>query len=277
MLPHWTEGDALVNSARLHYYRAGEAGASRPSLVLQHGFSDNGPCWEAVAEELKTAYDIVMPDARGHGLSARVSAGEVLDQAADLAGLIRALGLVRPVVAGHSMGAAMAADLGARFPDLVRALILEDPPWFMPREGEFGPRTLGKDSPLGQWILGLQKQTLEQVVAQCRAEHPTWPESILRRWCEGKMQLDPGFLATSRQAVPSWQETVRRIACPVLLITADPEKGGIVTDDVARQVTEMNPNVRVVHIPGVGHHIRFAEHAVYMQAVQAFLQEVSRT
>jgi N-formylmaleamate deformylase len=271
-----TQDDVLVSGARLHYYRAGEAWATKPSLVLQHGFSDNGLCWEAVAQELALHYDIVMPDARGHGLSARVQEGEVLDQAADLAGLIRALGLLRPVVAGHSMGAAMAADLGARFPDVARALILEDPPWFMPREGASGPRTFGKDSPMGQWILGLQKQTLEQVMADCRAEHPNWPEAIVRRWCEGKMQLDPNFLATARPASPNWQETVPQIACPVLLITADPDKGGIVTDDVARQVVEANPRVRVVHIPGVGHHIRFAEHAVYMQAVRTFLQEISR-
>ena len=70
-----------------------------------------------------------MPDSRGHGLSARVKPEEEVDNAGDLATLIMALELDKPIIAGHSMGAASASELGARFPSMPRALILEDPPW----------------------------------------------------------------------------------------------------------------------------------------------------
>ena len=96
---------------RLHYYRTGHG--DKPPLVLVHGFSDNGLCWSRTAHDLEAEYDVVMPDMRGHGLSARMRPGDDVDMAADLAGLIRGLGLTRPIVGGHSMGAMVTSRLGA--------------------------------------------------------------------------------------------------------------------------------------------------------------------
>ena len=73
MPPEWTQNDLLVNGIRQHYYRTGN-GDKRP-LVLVHGFSDNGLCWTSVARELEPDYDVIMPDMRAHGLSARCNQG----------------------------------------------------------------------------------------------------------------------------------------------------------------------------------------------------------
>lgn len=86
-------------------------------------------CWAKTAAKLESQFDVYLPDSRGHGLSSRVQPGEELDNAADLAGFIRALDIKQPVIAGHSMGAASTSECAARFPELPRALILEDPPW----------------------------------------------------------------------------------------------------------------------------------------------------
>ena len=276
MFPNWDENTIMANGASLHYYRTpGGRDSGKPALVLQHGFSDNGLCWAPVAQELEGAYDIIMPDARGHGLSGRVQRGEVVDQAAALAALLGALGIEKAIVAGHSMGAQFAAMLGARFPELARALILEDPPWFLPPPGgENQPRGRMEDSPLGRWAMGLKDQTLEQIIDQCHTDHPTWPEPYVLAWCQGKKQLDQNFLAVEQRGRTPWQQDVAAIACPVLLVTADPALGGIVTPEAARIVTEKNPKVRVVNFPGVGHHVRFAVHDAYMQAFKAFLDEI---
>jgi N-formylmaleamate deformylase len=84
MLSHWTQDDLLIDGVRLHYYRTGH-GHKRP-LVLVHGFSDNGLCWARTARDLEFEYDVIMPDMRAHGLSARVQATDKVDMAADLAG-----------------------------------------------------------------------------------------------------------------------------------------------------------------------------------------------
>jgi N-formylmaleamate deformylase len=284
MFPNLVQDSIVANDVCFNYYRtprtapaafAAAKDSARPALVLQHGFSDNGLCWGPVAQELAAEYDIFMPDARGHGLSARVARGENIDQAADLAALMRALGVEKAVVAGHSMGAQIAAALGARFPELATALMLEDPPWFLPRpEAGQGPRGTMQASPLGQWMTGLKDKSLEQIMAECRQEHPTWPEPYVRAWCQGKKELDLNFLAADSWR-GGWQDQVSAIGCPVLLVTADPGLGGIVTPEVARMVQEMNPNIRVVNFPGVGHHVRFAVHDAYMREVKAFLREVA--
>ena len=75
------------------------------------------------------------------GILSVVQRNEKLDMPADLAEMIRLLGLEQPIIGGHSMGAAVAAQLGARFPSLARALVLEDPPWFPPMPAETAPES----------------------------------------------------------------------------------------------------------------------------------------
>src|SRR5262245_42514153 len=103
MFADWPPHEVEANGARFNYYRT-PGSAGKPVLVLQHGASDNGQCWVPVAQELSSEFDCLMPDARGHGRSARLTPGQAVDQAADLATLLRALGVDRAVVAGHSMG-----------------------------------------------------------------------------------------------------------------------------------------------------------------------------
>ena len=69
-----------------------------------------------------------MWDARGHGLSDPPKPADEPDvMVDDLAGLIRELKLVKPIVMGHSMGSATAAWFGAKYPDIAHAIVLEDP------------------------------------------------------------------------------------------------------------------------------------------------------
>jgi N-formylmaleamate deformylase len=139
-MPSWTQADLVINNgARLNYYRTGH-GEKRP-IVLVHGFSDNGLCWTPVARALEAEYDVIMPDMRSHGLSDRFQPGETVDMAADVAELIRGLGLERPIVAGHSMGGGVSYHLTVRYPELVSALILEDAPFMLPRPEQTLPST----------------------------------------------------------------------------------------------------------------------------------------
>src|SRR5688572_12373589 len=122
----WRSDFVEANGIRLHYTRTGGDG---PPLVLAHGVTDNGLCWTPVAEALAPEYDVIMADARGHGRSDAPEHGYTpADQAADLAGLIAALGLGRPILLGHSMGAITTLVLAGTYPQLPRAILLEDPP-----------------------------------------------------------------------------------------------------------------------------------------------------
>jgi N-formylmaleamate deformylase len=268
---HWTQGELAVNQAHLHYYRTGSG--DLPALVLMHGFSDDGLCWMQTALDLEAQYDILMPDARGHGYSERVKPGEQVDLAADLAGLITALCMEKPIIAGHSMGAMIASQVGARFPTLARAIILEDPPWFhRPPVDPQVVKTQGNS--IDDFARSLAHKTAEALMDECRSEHPTWPEVVVQTWCGAKKRLDQNFLATRSMQLADWPEIAKAITCPTLVFTAEPDLGGIVTPAVAQEIRALNPRITLVHIPGVGHHIRFGDYTSYMQIFRSFLNEV---
>ena len=272
MFPLWTQNDLNVNGTRIHYTRTGSG--EKPPLVLVHGFSDNGLCWTPVARALEDKYDVIMPDMRGHGLSARVEPDEQVDMAADLAKLIRALGLDHPIVGGHSMGAMVTYQIGVRFPELASALILEDPPWWLEQPVALAP----DENPMVKWAKGLRNQTLEELLVAYRKDHPDWPEELLRPMCESKKQLDTTVVDIMAKRLhlerTSWQATISSVPHPMLIFTADPKLGAIVTPQAAAKAREMNPKVTLVHVPNVGHLIRFDNFPVFINALQRFLKEV---
>ena len=95
-----------------------------------------------------------MVDARGHGHSDAPERGYgPAEQAEDLAGVIAALGLERPAVLGHSMGAATALVLAGTYPDVPGAILLEDPPawWTDWADTPAATRAPGRDARSGHW------------------------------------------------------------------------------------------------------------------------------
>lgn len=97
-------------------------GEGRP-LLLIHGFTDTSRSFSLLAPHL-AGHRLVMPDLRGHGASQAGRGFGVADFAGDMAGLIRSLGLDRPLVVGHSLGAMVSIALAARHPELVGGLML---------------------------------------------------------------------------------------------------------------------------------------------------------
>lgn len=276
MLPHWKQNTLSIDGVKIHYTRTGDG--SKPPLVLAHGFSDNGLCWLPVARDLESDYDIILPDARGHGLSARVQPGEQMDHPGDLLKLIQALELNRPIIGGHSMGANTAAQLGARYPDVPSALILEDPPWFPPAPAkpvkkEHEP---ARENPFLEWITGLQGKTVAEVIESGRQNSPNWPEVEWQAWGESKLQLDTNIFKTERMwdTFENWQTVARALRVPTLLITAVHKRGAIVTQAVARQAEVFSPYIQVAYVRGAGHSIRRENYRAYMREVKGFLSSL---
>jgi len=187
------------------------------------------------ARALEKDYDLIMFDARGHGLSEAPETGYAReDHVADLAGLVQALGLKRPAIIGHSMGAANVALAVASYPNLARCVILEDPPWRQPTPVE------ERAAMANTWraeIIGRKSQTREEIMAEGRVQHPDWAEVEWGPWADAKLQVSPNVLdwiGVGALRTP-WQEVARKIACPMLVITGDPELGAIVTAETAQE------------------------------------------
>lgn len=278
----WTEGDVPVNGTNIHYYRMGQRG--RPPVVLLHGFTDNGLCWMRLATDLAPDYDLVMIDAVGHGKSGGPEHGFRERAVSDVLAVIEALGLERPALVGHSMGAGTAAGVAAEAGDRIRAIVLEDPGW---RDAPPAPVAensanagTGSRAPLGgpaweEWNRQFKQLSPEERRAQAATERPDWPEIDRIYWADAKAQLNLDVLKYRDAPRPPWRDTVRRITCPVLLVTADTDRGAIVTPEIAAEATHLWRTGKVVHIPGAGHNIRRENYEPYRAAVTAFLAETA--
>ncbi len=270
----WNTGDVIANGIRLHYYCAGKEG--HPLVVLCHGFTDNGLCWTPIAQALAADYKVVAYDARGHGLSDAPEQGYALeDFAGDLLGLIRALGLRRPAVIGHSWGGATAALAAARAPDLIGKLILEDPAWWeedSPWLQEIARDREGYMARQREELERLKAAPLDALIADCRQRCPQWPEAELEPWATSKHQLSLRILNVYRHKPPRWREAAKALRCPTLLLTADVEKGGLVTPALAERARSLNPLIQEVHFAEAGHSIRRDAPDAYLDAVRQFLQ-----
>lgn len=267
----WQFGDLAVNGVKIHYTRTGGRTSSfKPPIVLAHGLADDGLCWTPVAEALEADYDVVMVDARGHGRSDAPEQGYgTADHASDLAGVITALGLRRPAVLGHSMGAVSALALAGMRPDLPRAILLEDPP---PRWIPAAPAP-ARPAPIHQAIIELKRRTRDELLAHAARQWPPWPEAELGPWADAKLRFSFNALLADEPPALDWPAIVHRITCPALLITADPALGAIITPEIAASLGALMPQTRVVHIAGAGHNIRREQFSSYMKVVSAFLAE----
>ncbi|WP_246779671.1 alpha/beta fold hydrolase [Rhizobium sp. BK313] len=103
-LANCTSGRCQANGIDIHFLRTG---GDKPPLVALHGLIGSGACLSPVARTLKGDFDVILPDARGHGQSSGpVSGYSYPELAADVIGLIEKLALDQPILLGHSMGGA---------------------------------------------------------------------------------------------------------------------------------------------------------------------------
>jgi pimeloyl-ACP methyl ester carboxylesterase len=200
-----------VNGATLYYE---EHGAGTP-VVLIHGGLTSSAMWEPVLPDLVDSFRVITPDTRGHGRSTNPSGKLSYAQIADdVAALIAALGLVRPIVGGYSDGGQVTLELGARHPDAASALIVGAAYPDVATTGirEINKSLLGADD-AGTPDLAHLDAHLGGLAERMKSRHPGGDQ----QWRE-----------LVRQSAPMWldyegltPDAVGRIDTPVLVYTGD--------------------------------------------------------
>lgn len=231
---------------------------------MLHGFSDSAGCWDPLVDKFGT--DVIAIDARGHGESELPEESVGSDrQAADAALVLEDLATGPVVVVGHSMGASTAASLGRNWPDLVKALILEDPP-----PGGRPGQDAGR--PFPEWLAEIRKLDVPAGLAKGHADNPGWPEDELEQWVISKHQLSERIFAVASDPSPALNDVLAEVSAPVLLLHGDTDRGGIISTEFAAQCArESTGPLTAVHIDGVGHNIRREARDRYLAAVSEFL------
>ncbi|MEP6668598.1 MAG: alpha/beta hydrolase [Chthoniobacter sp.] len=253
-------------------------------LLLLHGVTRCGRDWEPLLPELAHRWRVLALDQRGHGSSRRAASYLVTDYIEDAVQFVREEVAAPVVLIGHSLGAMVAAAVAADLRELVRAIVFEDPPF----------HTMGNRIHGTAWqaqFIGMQEAarrggTIDQVTDALGAISLPTPEGGSRRlgeirdraslrWsAECLAQLDPDVLTPV--IAGHWLDgydvssICARIRCPVLLLQADPQTGGALTDGDAQLALRSIADCRHVPFPRAGHQIHRDRPEAMLQVVREF-------
>jgi pimeloyl-ACP methyl ester carboxylesterase len=257
----------------LAVHRFGRPHNEAPTLLFVHGLTDSGEGWPGAVAHWQDRYSIIAYDQRGHGRSPRFTAeqrgghpGDLLVD--DLVALLDQLGEA-PVVVGHSLGGAVALAAAVRRPDLVRALVLEDPAVLAPDDEQRSP---GKGEELVAGLAGSLEATDDDALFEARRrQHPDWPEDELLVTGRAEQQVDRELLAAGDyKPSPRWPDLLEGLLTATLLVTGDQD---VVVDAAVEKLVETagSPNLTLVRVPGAGHCVRRERPERFYALVDEFL------
>ena len=250
-------------SEDLSVHRFGRTDAGAPTLLLLHGLTDSGRCWPDAVGRWQEDYRVLAWDARGHGESERFTESELgdgvgethRDDLVDLLEIFAAEGLERPVLVSHSMGGGTAAAVASTRPELVRAVLLEDPALGHGRYADLDTQE------------GARRRVVEAretnanpsgAMKRGRTIHVDWPRSEFQPWLDAKLQTDIDMLADPIITVRTpWYDVAAAVAVPALVVTGD--NGAIWQGDLLtrlREVMSTNDCLDLEIIAGAGHCVR---------------------
>jgi lipase len=255
--------------------------------IAVHGVTANAACWQAVARALPADWTLHAVDVRGRGHSAGLPGPFGFDaHAADLRQVSQALGLNRPVLAGHSLGAYIALLAADSYPGVFGPLVLIDGGVPLPLPPGTDPDEL-MAATLGPALarLGQTYPTPEAYVEFWRA-HPAltdWNRD-LDDYVRYDLAGEPGALrsrvnaeavrADSRELLTAGDRigsALRGLGHPTPLLRAPAgmfgQPPGLIPEDLAAQWQEAAPALRVATVPGTNHYtILMAPHAAAVVA-----------
>jgi pimeloyl-ACP methyl ester carboxylesterase len=203
-----------------------------------------------LARTLKDGFDVVLPDARGHGKSGAPSKGYLYrDLAGDVVALIEKLSLDAPVLLGHSMGGMTAALVASQLGSVLSGVVLVDPTFMAPeRQREVFEGDVAEEH---RRMLTLTKPDL---LAQARLRSPHRSAELLDYLVDARLQTSVAAFEVLTPPNPDYRELVLSIRAPILLVTAS---RGVVSVETVRELRRLNPLLQHVLIPDSGHGVPY--------------------
>jgi N-formylmaleamate deformylase len=260
----WQRGACQTNRLTVRYWRSG---GHKPSLIALHGLFGSGACLLPMARALAD-FDVVLPDARGHGgTSSPVTGYRYTDHARDVVELIECLKLDRPILIGHSMGGMTAALAASELGSLARAVVLIDPTFLgaeMQREVY--------ESGVGEEHQQLLKWTRDRLISRAREKSPNRSEEMIRHLVDARLQTSINACEVLSPPNPDWREVARAIEVPTLLVTAE---RGIVSPEMARELQRLNDLFRHQHVANIGHGLPYDVPDRIGKILTSFLAQVA--
>ncbi|MGO8976392.1 MAG: alpha/beta fold hydrolase [Steroidobacteraceae bacterium] len=265
---------------------------AEPILFL-HGVSLSRDTWDEMAQRLWSGYRVWTLDFRGHGHSDRASSYELADYVSDAETVLAVIG-GPAIVVGHSLGGCVAGVLAQTPHPKVRAVFLEDPPWYLGEAGEWERSQFPKLFS----IVSARQATWQQEAAPLAAYLTFVSNSPSPMGGIGSDHIGPRHLlshasALQRQDGRCWGNvtgapsgrglaaiaTGREFRCPAKIIQADPRCGAALLDGHEARLAKTNPHAEIVQYRDCGHspHRTLAFEHRFVGDLEAFVFKVAPT
>lgn len=250
------------------------------TIVAFHGVSDNGASLADIGARWGEQWRVVLVDTLGHGLSPRFSPQQL--QAPFRSALQAAAEVVRVeasqsvggqvVLFGHSMGGAIAAGVARDHPQLVRAVVLEDPALLTPTQEATYKNNAGESVGGLEHISRDQSGAIANLLLAQQA-YRNWPLSEYGPWAQAKTQVDRAFIATGVVGLAG-REIIKELQVPTLVLTGDGPDVLLGQAGLEKLATYANPHLHTALISGATHCVRRDKSEKFQQAVNSFLAKL---
>jgi pimeloyl-ACP methyl ester carboxylesterase len=250
---------ADANGVKLHYLTAGQG---TPVLLL-HGYAQTSHMWKPLITKLAATHQVIAPDLRGFGQSAKPESGyEKKTLAQDIHALIASLGIKQLAIAGHDIGLMVAYAYAAQYPSEVTKIALMDA--FLPGVGDWTTVWLLRDlwhfhfygkTPLAL-VKGRERIYLEHFWNDFAAD-PKHSVSEADRRVYAAAYAQPGAMPAGFEVFKAFEQDAKdfagfaktKLTMPMLVLSGEKAGGQF----LITQAKLVDSNVEGVIIVGSGH------------------------
>jgi len=251
-----------------------EVGTGERAVVLLHGFPLRAEMWAPQLATLSPLARIVAPDLAGFGRSdvaPEPLRHTMADYVAQVAGLLRALGLQRVVLGGLSMGGYVAFSFLRRHPELVEALVLADTRAAADAKEVADRRSAQQDQIVAEGTTALRESFLEGLLGRTTSEG----RPALVRRVRGLTDHPPDAFLAALQAMksrPDCSADLPGIEVPTLVLVGEEDR--LSPPAEVRAWQEAIPGSRLAVLPRAGHLSNLEAPDDFNAAVAAFLADL---
>jgi pimeloyl-ACP methyl ester carboxylesterase len=271
-----------INGLTVHVKTMGE---DKPVFVLLHGFGASLFSWHAVMEPFSHYGMVIAYDRPAFGLTERPMTwvGENPYNSQSNVDLLQSLldhfNVKNAILVGNSAGGTVAMQFTLQHPDRVQALILVDPAVYENRGGPswlrpfYNTRQMNHLGPL--IVRSIENRGIDLIKL-------AWfdPSKIIQETLDGYTKplrsnnWDRALWYFTSSSQPSdLSEHLSEFSLPVLVITGESDK--IVPTAASIRLASEIPNATLIVIPQAGHVPQEEQPALFIQAVNEFLNTIS--
>jgi len=241
-----------------------EFGAYRQSLVFIHGSGGNSSAWSRQYAKLHKSFNIAAVNLPGHGKSGGEGKQDIREYVLVLKDILQALHLSRPILIGHSLGAAIALEFAATFPEDLSGLVAAGGGLTMPVNPDI--------------IAGFRKEPEAVLDMMCkfslaRENRPKYYDAARASLGQANVDVVAGdMLACSKFDIT---EQLGKIVAPVLAICGTEDK--MTPPACSEQIAAGLASAKLVLIEGAGHMAMIERPEAFNEALRNFAQALPQS